>query len=173
VNNKNIQHKAVAMALLAGLYSSVSVAETATGVATANVITPLVISNLVTMDFGDVASGSSGGDITMASGGGLSVTAGDADIVGSTTGTSLTFDITGEANQAYTLTVSDGVLANASNSLQTMDIATTDPAGPTLTGGADSVEVTGVLSLGAEQASGSYSTANTGGTPITITANYD
>jgi hypothetical protein len=169
----NIKLKAGVMVLLAGLYSNAALAETAEGVATANVITPLVISNLVTMDFGDVASGSLGGDITMASGGGLSVTAGDADIVGAATGIPLTFDITGEANQAYTLTVSDGVLAKLTDDTQTMAITTTNPSGPVLTGGADAVEVTGILTLGPSQAAGSYSTANTGGTPITITANYD
>ena len=167
----NIQLKIGAMALMAGLYSAGAVAETQNGVATANVITPLVISNLVAMNFGDIAAGSLGGDITMAAGGGLTVTAGDADIIGPTTGTPLTFDITGEALQAYTLTVSDGVLSDGG--IETMAVATTSPAGPALTGAAVSVEVTGVLTLGASQPAGIYSTANGGGTPITITANYN
>lgn len=159
------------MAVLAGLCSTGAVAETATGVANATVVEPLIINNLVAMDFSTIASGAAGGTITMAAGGGLSVTSGDADIVGVVGGTPLTFDITGEAAQACTLTVSDGVLANAGG--DTMGLATTDPACPALTGGADNVEVVGVLTLGASQPSGAYSTGTAGGTVITITANYD
>lgn len=170
MKNRNKQLKIGALALMAGLYNTGAVAETLSGVATANVIQPLVISNPVAMDFGDIASGSAGGDITMASGGAMTAT-GDADIIAPTTGTPLTFDITGQATQAYTLTVSDGVLSDGG--IGAMAVATTNPAGPALTGVAVSVEVTGVLTLGALQPAGAYSTANAGGTPITITANYN
>lgn len=172
MKNTNTRLKISALALLAGLYSAGAVAETASGVATANVIEPLIIDNLVAMAFGDIAAGTVGGTITMASGGALSAT-GDADIVGPTTGTPLTFDITGEAGQACTMTVSDGVLSDGGT--ESMAIATNDPACPALTGGgtADSVEVIGVLTLAGSQAAGAYSTASAGGTPITITANYD
>ncbi len=42
-----------------------------------------------------------------------------------------------------------------------------------LTGGSDAIEVVGTLSLAINQPAGSYSTANTNGTVITITATYD
>ena len=93
MKNTNKQLKIGALALMAGLHSTGAVAETQNGEAIANVITPLTITNLLAMNFGDVASGSLGGDITMAAGGGMTVTSGDADIIGATTGTPLTFDI--------------------------------------------------------------------------------
>lgn len=171
MKNIKIQLKTGIIVVMAGLYSTGAVAESKTGEATATVIQPLLISNIIDMDFGTVASGSAGGDITMASGGGLSVTSGDADIVGAGGGTPLTFDISGQSGQAYTLTVSNGVLENAAG--DQMTVTTSVTAQPALTGGADAVEVTGVLTLGPSQATGAYSTATGGGTSITITANYN
>lgn len=166
----NIQLKIGAAAILAGLYSAGAVAETKDGTAIATVITPLIINNLVTMDFGSIASGSAGGTLSMDAAGAVTVASGDADVVGGGAGTALAFDITGEAAQAYTLSVGNGVLSDGTN---TMAITTDAVAAPALTGAAVTVTVTGDLTVGASQVAGAYSTANAGGTPITITANYN
>ena len=101
----NKQLKVGALALMASLYSTGIVAETANGVAITTVITPLIINNLVTMNFTTIASGTNGGDLTMDDAGAI-VTSGDADVIGAG-GTALSFDISGAASQAYTLTVGD------------------------------------------------------------------
>ena len=172
MKNTNIQLKIGALALMAGLYSTGAVADTQTGTATATVVEPLIIGVPAVMSFNTIAGGSAVGAIVMAAGGGLSAT-GDADIIGSTAGTSLTFTVSGETGTAYTVsTNSPAVLSDGG--INTMSLALAAPTGDLgLTGGVDNIEVVGTLSLVANQAAGAYSTALGGGTPITITANYD
>ncbi len=102
MKNTNIQLKVGGLALMAGLCSSSAVAETQTGVAVATVIEPIAITAPSTMSFNTIAGSSTAGTIVMAAGGGLSATGG-ADIIGSAAGTSLTFNVTGEATTAYTV----------------------------------------------------------------------
>ena len=170
MKSTNLTLKLGAVALLAGLYSSATVAETASGTAIASVITPLVINNLVTMDFTTIAAGSTGGVLTMDAAGAVTVLSGDADVIGGGAGAALAFDISGEPAQLYTLTVGNGVLSDGTN---TMNITTDAVTPPSLTIAAQTVTVSGDLTVGASQASGTYSTANAGGTAITITANYN
>ena len=158
---------------MAGLYSTGPAAETQSGVAIATVITPLVITNLVTMDFTTIAAGSAGGVLTMDAAGAVTVLSGDANVIGAGAGTALAFDISGETAQAYTLTVGNGVLSDGLAIPNTMAITTDAVVAPSLTIAAQTVTVSGDLTVGASQAAGSYSTANAGGTPITITANYN
>jgi len=169
--NTNIRLKVGVIALMAGLYSTGALAETKDGTAIATVITPLVINNLVTMDFGTIASGSAGGVLSMDGTGAVTVASGDADIIGGGAGTALAFDISGETGQAYTLTVGNGVLSDGGGN--TMAITTDAVVAPGLTIAAQTVTVSGDLTVGASQAAGNYSTANAGGTAITITANYN
>ncbi|MCK4705210.1 MAG: DUF4402 domain-containing protein [Gammaproteobacteria bacterium] len=172
MKNTSIQLKVGALALMAGLYASSAVAETQTGVAQATVIEPLIIGVPAVMSFNTIAGSSTLGTIVMAAGGGLTATGG-ADIIGSTTGTSLTFAITGETGTAYTVTTnSPAVLSDGGGN--TMSLALAAPTGDAgLSGGSDAIEVVGTLSLVANQVAGTYSTANGGGTVITITATYD
>jgi len=164
----NIKLKVGGLAVIAALCSTGAVAETQNGVAVATVITPLVINNLVTMDFTTIASGSSGGTLAMDNAGAITPS-GDAIVIGGGGGTPLGFDITGEASQAYTLTVGDGVLSDGTN---TMAIAMDAVPATPLTGSAQSITVGGTLTVGASQPAGSYTT-NAPGTPIVITANYN
>jgi len=170
MKNPNIQLKIGALALMAGLYSAGAVAETQNGTAIATVITPLIINNLVTMDWTTISSGTAGGTLSMAGGGAITVISGDADVIGGGAGTELAFDISGANAQAYTLTVGNGVLSDGTN---TMAITTDAVTAPSLTPAAQTVTVSGDLTVGASQVAGSYSTANAGGSPIVITANYN
>ncbi len=169
----NKQLKVGALALIAGLSSTAAVAETADGVAITTVITPLIINNLATMDFTTISSGTNGGVLTMDAAGAVTVLSGDADIIGAGTGAALAFDISGEASQAYTLTVGNGVLSDGLATPNTMAVTTDAVTAPTLTVAPQTVTVSGDLTVGGSQPAGSYSTANTGGTPIAITANYN
>ncbi len=56
----------------------------------------------------------------------------------------------------------------------TVTAFTSDPSGTgTLTGGTQTLTVGGTLNVNAGQAAGTYSTASSGGTPLTITVNYN
>ena len=173
MKNTNIQLKVGGLALMAGLCSSSAVAETQTGVAVATVIEPIAITAPSTMSFNTIAGSSTAGTIVMAAGGGLSATGG-ADIIGSAAGTSLTFNVTGEATTAYTVTTNSPAVLTDAAGLNPMSLALVAPTGDLgLTSGSDAIEVVGTLSLAINQPAGSYSTANTNGTVITITATYD
>jgi hypothetical protein len=173
MKNKNIKLKTGVIALLAGLYNTGAVAETTNGVAVASVIEPLILAATQTMDFGTVASNSTGGTLSMDSAG--AVTSATLDVI-SATGSTLQFTIQGEAGQAYTLNIADGVLSDGGSPANTMALTITgndDNGSLAASGVPETVTVTGDLTVGASQAAGSYSTANSGGTAIVITANYN
>lgn len=168
MKSANIQLKIGALALITGLYSTGAVAEAVDGTATATVVAPLIIDNLVTMTFNSVASGTLGGTLIMDNAGGVTQGgAGDAIIVGGGGGTPLGFDITGENGQTITISVSDGVLNSGANN---MNLAMDAVPNLALTGVAQSVTVGGTLTVAAGQPGGAYTTDT--GTAVTITANY-
>ena len=169
MKNTNIKLKIGALALMAGLYSTAAVAETADGVAAATVIQPLVLTATQTMFFGTVAPNSvAAGTLSMDNTG--AVTSGDLDVI-TAAGTTLQFTIQGEAAQAYTLGIANGLLGDGG--VNTMAIVITGNDAVALTGAAVTVIVTGDLSVGASQPAGNYTTAAGNGTPIVITANYN
>ena len=164
----NVKLKIGALAVIAGLYSAGASAETNTGVATANVIEPLVIDSLVTMDFTDISGGTGGGTLIMDDAGGITTTV-DAIVIGGGGGTALGFDVTGENGQTVIISVSDGVLNNGGNNMNlTMAVVAASPL--STDGTAQSVTVGGTLTVAAGQPGGTYTTAT--GTAVTITANY-
>lgn len=170
----NVKLKLGALAVIAGLYSAGASAETAPGEATANVITPLTITAVQIMDFGDISGGTNGGTLTMADGGGITE-GGDAIQIGAlNTGTPLGFSITGENLYSVVISINNitpppvlsnglgGTMALAMNTVP--DLATTGVAIP--------ITVGGILTVNLGQAGGAYSTDTAGGQPVVITANY-
>lgn len=146
------------------------------GRASTFVITPLTLTPGVAMDFGQIASGSAGGTIILdAASGARTPASGDADVVSnSMTGTPGTFTIQGDASLTFNVSYGNGTLTDASggNSI-TISGFTDTTAAMILTGGADSFSVGATLTLTGSQPAGSYSTNNPGGTPYTITVNYN
>lgn len=140
------------------------------------VITPLTLSPGLNMDFGQIASGSSGGAITLdATSGTRIVTSGNADVVsGGTPGTPGTFTIQGNTGLSFNVSYGNGLLTDASggNGI-TISNFTDTTAAMILTGGADTFSVGATITLTGSQPAGSYSTANPGGSPYTITVNYN
>lgn len=173
MKNTNIQFKIGALALIAGLYSTGVVAETASGTATATVIQPLVLAVTSPMDFGSVAAGAAASTLSVAVGGAVTETGGGDAVVINGTGSALAFTITGLSGQTYALTIDDGILDDGAGSGAPMAVTITGDDRPaTLDGTAQTITVTGDLDVAAGQVAGDYSTA-TGGTPILITANYN
>ncbi|MDH5611772.1 MAG: DUF4402 domain-containing protein [Gammaproteobacteria bacterium] len=172
----NLVLKMSLTALLAGSVGTAT-ADVVDGTATANVIAPLLVTETTAMSFGDVAGGTAAGTVVLDTAGARTIT-GDANALPSAVGTAGVFTVTGEAAKTFSLAFAAGVLSDgvaAGNNMVvdtfTQTLAATGNALP----GVGSFSVGATLHLGASQAAGAYSTANTatGGAPYTVTANYE
>lgn len=160
------------VALMASMYSTSVSADVIPGNATATVIAPMLLVEVVPMNFGTVAGGSSAGTVVMTTASAMSSTGG-ATSLASLPGTAGSFTIQGAAATAYTLTITGtATLTDPANTASmTADTFTHNAVG--LTGGVDVFQVGGTLNVGASQAAFAYSTANPGGATFTLTANYN
>lgn len=139
-------------------------------------VTPLTITPGVSMDFGQISPGTAGGTIILnAISGARTVGSGDADVVGDAiAGTPATFTIQGDVGLNFNVSYINGLLTDsAGGNPITISGFTDNTAGLTLTGGADTFSVGATLTLTGSQPAGNYSTVNPGGSPYTITVNYN
>jgi len=158
---------------LAAQTGSTAMAATVNGNADALVIDPLSIVENSAMDFGTVAGGPNADTIVMDTTGGRTVTGTDAQIIATGAGSAGNFTITGEPNQAYTVSFSaSATLGDGGGNTMTVDSFTDNSPSPLSGAGTDTLLVGGTLNVGASQAAGNYSTT-TGGTPYTVTVNYN
>ena len=172
-----MNRKVIVMSLAAAFsahFSSVAMAASIDGNATATVIEPLSITEDVVLDFGTVSGGPAPGTVTISPAGARSTT-GDAQVIG-TDGNAGQFTIDGEGGQAYTLSfVGTATLENAAGDTMTADNFTDTSTG-TIPGGpgasSETFNVGARLNLGADQNSGDYTTIGRG-SPFTVTVNYD
>lgn len=135
-------------------------------------IVPLTIAELTPMSFGTIAGGPVSGTVILGADNSRIAT-GDAQLLASGPGSAATFQLTGEPNLSYSITFSDGVLANAGGQQMTATTFTHNGAGIIPGGGSENFQVGATLNVGSNQASGTYSTSNGGGTPFTVTINYN
>ena len=175
MNKTNLVLKMSLAALMAGSVGTAT-ADVIDGTASAVVITPLTVTETTALDYGSIAGGSTAGSVTMSSAGTISA-AGGATFVSASASNQATFDITGELNTAITVTLTtagaqldDGAGGGAVMALGTFS----NTALPTTTDGAGAAtfDVGATLSVGANQAAGSYTTALGAGAPYTVTVNY-
>ena len=158
---KTMKHNRIVLAagvaaISTGLYSAVISAANVTANASANVITPLAITEANGMDFGDVSVGTVGGTIVLATNGGRSVT-GDAEAVTGGTEAAGVYNVTGEGTKAYSITFpASAVISSAGNNMTVDNFVHDAGATPALTGGADSFNVGATLNIGASQPPGAY-----------------
>lgn len=165
MKNNIILLAASAAALSTGLYSAVISAASVTATASANVISPLIITENTALNFGDVAVGLTGGDVILAPGGGRSVN-GDAEAVLGGANSAGAFTITGQALKAYTLTFPPTV--DISGGVGTMDVTAfiDTSSGAIPAAGTETFNVGATLTIGGAQAPGLYSST------YTVTVNY-
>ena len=133
---------------------------------------PLSIAETVAMNFGTLAGGSFPGTVILNTSNGRFVT-GDAQIVGAGLVSSASFQIFGEPNQSYSLVYGNGTLANAGGQQMSITNFTDNSSGSLPGAGNETFQVGGTLNLGAGQPAGTYSTTNVGGSPYSITINYN
>ena len=162
-----------ATVMLASQVGSIAKAASVNGNADAVVIAPLTIVENAAMDFGSVAGGANADTIVMDTTGNRTVTGPDAQIIATGPGSAGNFTITGEPNQAYTVSFSlSATLDDGGGNTMTVNNFTDNNPSPLDAGGTDTLLVGGTLNIGASQAAGNYSTT-TGGTPYTVTVNYN
>lgn len=174
----NLYLKAGLIALTASSLSGNLFAAQANGSAGALVVTPVTVTENATtkLNFGDFVGGASGGTVTISQAGARTKTGADVSLL--TVGTTTTpsqgqFDVTGDAARAITVTI-DFTGATLSDGTNSMSLAANgaDAAAPVaLAAGVATVSVGGVLTVGANQVAGAYSTAAPG-VPYTVTVNY-
>lgn len=176
-SRNNFRRAALASVVALGVFGSsngFAAAETTT--ATATVITPIAITKAADLVFGSFARGG-GGTVTVSTSGARTASGTILSTVGSTP-TAAQFDVTGEGTSTYSIDWSGVSVLTDSVSTETMALTKTsdltagnaisgEVTSGTLTAGAQSIYLGGVLTVGAAQAAGVY-TGN-----VTVTVEYN
>jgi hypothetical protein len=154
--------------------SGSAIAASAVATSTSTVVTPINITKSADLAFGSFAAGAAPGTVTVTPGGAR--TAGGGVTAVASTATAAKFDVTGLAGMGYSIDVAATTLSDGSGNSMTLtpisdltasaSTANTVTTG-TLTGGAQSIYVGGVLAVAANQAAGTYSGS------VTTTVNYN
>lgn len=171
MRNTNKQLKIAIVTLMAGLYNSGAMAVTDSGEASVTISQPIAITVVVDAVFGSIAAGTAITPITISTGNAVSapVGAGNAVVIDDTGAAAFGFSLSGVAGQAYSLTIDPGSLVGTGSP---MAVNVTVGALPALTVAAAPLTFETVLTVGANQTAGGYSTTGAG-TSIAITANYN
>lgn len=152
-----------ALALAATAAAGSVHAAVATATSTSTVITPINISKTVDLSFGSFAPGASPGTVTVSPNSTRAVSGGVVAAGG--TSTAAQFNVTGESGLGYSITLGGSAsLTSGSDSMAFTSIsdlsASANTSGNvttgTLTAGAQTIYVGGVLSVAANQAAGTY-----------------
>ena len=135
-------------------------AATATGNASASVITPIAISETSALAFGKIDA-STGGTVTVSTGGVRSKTGAVVLVSTGSTQNQGTFHVTGAGSSTYSITLpADGVVNLSDGASHTMAVNTfvSNPSGTgTLSSGAQDVNVGATLIVASAQVAGNYS----------------
>lgn len=169
---KRIVNVFLVSAVFIAMSLSVQAQINATATASATIVTPLAIANATDMDFGNIAVSASAGTVVISPAGVRSVTGGATLPAVTGTVTAATFDVTGQANYTYSITLPAAAttITSGANTM-TVDTWTSNPTpSGTLDGtGAQTLQVGATLNVGGGQAAGTYIS----GTPFTVTVNYN
>lgn len=130
--------------------------------ATVEIAAPIAITQDTALAFGNIGPSATAGTVTISLASAKSVTGGVTDLGG--TSAAGAFTVTGASGATYSVTVPASVTLTGAG--DDMSASLTNDGGGTLTGGTDTFNVGGTLSVGANQAAGSYS-----GT-YTVSVNY-
>ncbi len=133
---------------------------------TITIAAPISISNTANLDFGTMVTTGTAGTVTVTPAGARSSV--DVDLLGGVPAAAA-FDVTGEGNANYSITVPSSTTLSSGGDTMTVDTFTDDAgASPRLPGGgSETFNVGATLNVGATQAAGTYS-----GT-FSVTVNYN
>jgi hypothetical protein len=150
------------LALVAGLScTDAALAATASGSASAEIVSAIAISSTATLNFGQIAPSGTAGTVSISTAG-VRSSAGGVTLGNQVTVAAATFAVTGAPNNVYTIVLpADGVvtLASGGSPAMAVDDFVSDPTSPgTLNGGgSETVRVGATLSVGVNQPNGNYS----------------
>jgi hypothetical protein len=156
-------------ALLAGLASTgAAFAATASGTASAEIVSAIAVSSTATLNFGQIAPSGTAGTVSISTAGVRSSTGG-VTLGNQVAVAAASFGVTGAPNNVYTIVLpADGTvtLTSGGSPAMAVDGFVSNPASPgTLNGGgSDTILVGATLSVGVNQPNGSYS----GTFPVTV-----
>jgi hypothetical protein len=148
--------------------------ETATASSSATIVAPIGIAQSVDMNFGNVATNSTGGTVVLTTGGSTSITGGLTLPANTGTITAAAFEVTGEANYTYTIELTIGAIilqddAGTQNQMTVDNFVSNPDATGALTSGVQTINMGATLNVADGQAAGVY--RNSGG--LTVTVNYN
>jgi len=145
------------------------VSETAT--ATATIVSPILITKSLDMNFGNVAVGTTAGTVVMTPASARSATGGVTLPATIGTVSAATFNVTGTAGYTYTIAIAgDPLTVTSGVNTMTVTTFTNSPTSPaTLVAGDNALTVGATLNVGASQAAGLYVSAST----FSVTVNYN
>ncbi len=148
--------------------------ETATASSSATIVAPIGIAQSVDMNFGNVATNSIGGTVVLTTGGSTSITGGLTLPANTGTITAAAFEVTGEANYTYTISLTMGAIilqddAGTQNQMTVDNFVSNPDATGALTSGVQTINMGATLNVADGQAAGVY--RNSGG--LTVTVNYN
>ncbi|WP_221795165.1 DUF4402 domain-containing protein [Aquisediminimonas sediminicola] len=133
-------------------------AATANGTASATIVNPIAVSNSRDLAFGSIATVAEGGTVALTAVSTTVVT--DTSVVSSGTQTSAKFTVTGGAYNTYSFSVPETVTlargAGGTGNTMSATLTNSTPAGLGSAGSED-IYVGGTLTVGANQANGTYS----------------
>ena len=145
--------------------------------ASATIIAPIAIVKATDMNFGNLAVGTTAGEIVLSPAGARTPGGGVTLPASGGTVSAASFNVTGESGTTYSITLPSTI--SLSNGLgESMDLEDFTSASGTaansastgiLTGGAQTIFVGATLNVAASQAKGSYTTT----TPFEVTVNYN
>jgi hypothetical protein len=157
------------VAMVFGISAKAQTDATFTATATATIVTPISISNPVALAFGIILPDAAGGTVAIDATTGTPTYAGGSTTGITTTATNATFDVTGSADQAYSIELpadGDVVLSGPGADMAVSGFAADLGTSGTLDAtGNQSFQVGATLTIGAAQAAGSY----TGSYDVTVT----
>jgi hypothetical protein len=147
-----------------------------TAAATAVIVSPITITFATDLEFGNIAAGAVAGTVVLSPAGVRTPTNVTLPAITGTV-TAASFTVGGTPGYTYSITLPAGA-TTISNGAQTMtvDTWTSDPTpeGTIEAGGTQILYVGATLSVGANQASGTYSSSTAGGSgDFTVTVNYN
>jgi hypothetical protein len=160
--------------LLMGFGVSANAQVTASASSTATIVTPIGITKMVDMNFGNVAVSGTAGSVVLAPAGTRTIVGGTTlPTVGGTI-TAASFDVVGQGSYTYSITLptTDLTLTRTGFS-ETMVVnaftSTPSGTGALNVGGAQTLKVGATLNVSANQVAGTYTSL----TPFDVTVNYN